>query len=156
MTPPEFPGHELRQRREERGITPADIYRDIHIPLPYTEALETGNFDKLPGETYALGFLRTYCHHLDIDPGRYEDQLHACFRAQNAPVLLFTPAANKAREAKIKWMNEALAWGAICAILTLGWLTYSAMIGPIVERAQNRVDAGARHESPAPEDTPPF
>ena len=42
--------------------------RRLHIRQQYLEALEAGRINELPGNAYALGFLRTYASALGLDP----------------------------------------------------------------------------------------
>ncbi len=53
-------GEFLQKERESRGVTLQDISLETKIRLDYLEAIEKGEFDKLPGEFYARTYLRTY------------------------------------------------------------------------------------------------
>ncbi|NHO31658.1 helix-turn-helix domain-containing protein [Acetobacter fallax] len=50
----------LRIRRETLGWSLPDVASWLRIRLPYLEALEQGHPGELPGNAYAVGFLRTY------------------------------------------------------------------------------------------------
>ena len=141
MSEESFTGEALRARRVEFGFTQADIYRLIHIPCTYIDALERGDLRALPGPTYARGFLRTYCEFLELDAEFFEDQLHICIRQSPAPTGTWEPT-DKNQDNRPTWRTELATWGAICAVLLLGWLTYSAMIEPWANEAAKRVDAG--------------
>jgi cytoskeletal protein RodZ len=142
-----FTGETLRERRVALGFSQADIYRLIHIPCNYTQALETGNLTNLPGPTYARGFLKTYCEFLELDPEFFEDQLLTSLKKTPAPTGTWAPTTND-QTTKPSWKSEFATWGAICAILLLGWLTYSAMIEPWANEAEKRVDAGVEIYTP--------
>jgi cytoskeleton protein RodZ len=58
----------LRSARMAAGYELADISTALRIRLLYLEALEEGRFDDLPGNTYAIGFLRSYAEFLELDP----------------------------------------------------------------------------------------
>ncbi len=60
-------GEYLRNSREARHLTIADISQDLHIREEYLQALELDAWDKLPGEVYGQGFLRSYAKYLDLD-----------------------------------------------------------------------------------------
>lgn len=60
-------GEQLRSAREAKGITFEQIYRDTNIPKKYLEALEAEDFAQFPGETYLLGFMRSYGDYLGLD-----------------------------------------------------------------------------------------
>lgn len=60
-------GAALRVKREQLGWTLPDVAAWLRIKLSYLEALESGQVAKLPGHTYALGFLRAYAGVLGLD-----------------------------------------------------------------------------------------
>jgi transcriptional regulator with XRE-family HTH domain len=60
-------GEYLLRTRLSRRLDIADISQELHIRREYLEALERDEWDKLPGEVYGIGFLRTYARHLDVD-----------------------------------------------------------------------------------------
>jgi cytoskeleton protein RodZ len=61
-------GRLLRDQREARGLSVADIEKQIRIRRAYIEALETGRFDLLPGAAYIPAFLRAYASHVGLEP----------------------------------------------------------------------------------------
>jgi cytoskeleton protein RodZ len=61
-------GADLRAARERIGWSLQAIATAIRIRPHYLEALEAGHIDELPGNAYALGFLRTYSVALGLDP----------------------------------------------------------------------------------------
>lgn len=64
---PKSIGADLRAAREARGESMADVAHQLRLRESYVEAIETGNFDALPGVTYAIGFLRSYARYLRLD-----------------------------------------------------------------------------------------
>lgn len=61
-------GDELRARREALGWDLGEIASALRIRLPYLEAIERGDLKSVPGNAYALGFLRSYANILGLDP----------------------------------------------------------------------------------------
>ncbi len=57
----------LREAREEQGRSLRDVAAALNIRYVYLQAIDDGQFDKLPGTTYAIGFLRSYAEHLGLD-----------------------------------------------------------------------------------------
>lgn len=57
----------LRKKREEQGLTIANISEATSIRKYYLEAIEAGEFDKIPGEVYLKGFIRNYGEYLGLD-----------------------------------------------------------------------------------------
>jgi cytoskeleton protein RodZ len=64
---PKSIGADLRAAREARGESTADVAHQLRLRESYIDAIETGNFDALPGVTYAIGFLRSYARYLRLD-----------------------------------------------------------------------------------------
>ena len=75
-------GADLRAARERLGWPIEDIAAALRIRQPHLEALEEGRIDLLPGNAYALGFLRTYAKTLGLDP----DEIVRRFKAEASEV----------------------------------------------------------------------
>lgn len=63
----ENPGETLRQARENRGWSQAEVAHKLNLTVSSLNNLETGAFDKLPGHTFARGYIRAYAKLLDMD-----------------------------------------------------------------------------------------
>lgn len=61
-------GRTLRRAREENGLDLQQVSQVLRIRYFYLDAIEKGNFDRLPGPAYAAGFIRTYADFLGLDP----------------------------------------------------------------------------------------
>jgi cytoskeleton protein RodZ len=57
----------LRRTREGRRIAIADVAATLRIRVTYLEAIEKGAYERLPGATYAVGFVRAYAEYLGLD-----------------------------------------------------------------------------------------
>jgi cytoskeletal protein RodZ len=75
-------GSSLASARLALGLELRDVERDTRIRPRYLAALEDEDFDALPGEAYAAGFLRTYAGYLGLDADLYADELR---RRRGAP-----------------------------------------------------------------------
>jgi cytoskeleton protein RodZ len=64
-------GASLAAAREARGYSLADAERLTNVRQKYLSALERGDFDALPGRTYARAFLRTYASALGLEADRF-------------------------------------------------------------------------------------
>ncbi|HKI62051.1 MAG TPA: helix-turn-helix domain-containing protein [Mariprofundaceae bacterium] len=60
-------GEQLRQAREAQGKKLSDMVRELKLRKVYLEAMENGDWDVLPDEVYAIGFLRQYAAYLKLD-----------------------------------------------------------------------------------------
>ena len=61
-------GRLLRDQREARGLSVADVEKQIRIRRAHIEAIESGRFDLLPGAAYITAFLRAYASHVGLEP----------------------------------------------------------------------------------------
>ncbi|WP_137899483.1 helix-turn-helix domain-containing protein, partial [Sphingomonas sp. 2SG] len=61
------PGERLRQAREIRGLSLAEVAARTRVPQRHLEALETGDYALLPSPTYAMGFSKAYARAVDAD-----------------------------------------------------------------------------------------
>ena len=68
-------GQQLRQAREERGLSVAQVAKATHIRPHYIEALEADNFTFLPSMTHGRGFVRAYARYLNINPAPMLDAM---------------------------------------------------------------------------------
>lgn len=57
----------LRASRQRVGEELRDVASMLRIRYPYLEAIEEGRYSSLPGQTYAIGFVRAYAEHLGLD-----------------------------------------------------------------------------------------
>ena len=138
----EFPGYKLREQREALGLSLLDAHHETHVPTQYLAHLENGNLSELPATTYTVGFLNTYCQVLDLPAEPFITALRACRRSVAPEPTFFSRTGYSSGAGSPRWMSDVIAWGAVCAILLLGWLSYSVVVKPFAETRQDRVDAG--------------
>lgn len=75
-------GADLRAARERVGWSLSQMADALRIRYQYLEALEDGRINELPGNAYALGFIRTYATALGLDPS----EIARRFKAEAAEV----------------------------------------------------------------------
>ncbi|MGZ0704818.1 RodZ domain-containing protein [Pseudomonas piscis] len=61
------PGETLRQARESNGWSLAEVAHKLNLTVSSLSNVEAGAFDKLPGHTFARGYIRAYAKLLDMD-----------------------------------------------------------------------------------------
>ncbi|MFA6313009.1 MAG: RodZ domain-containing protein [Sterolibacterium sp.] len=64
----ESPGRSLREARESRGLSIADVVSSIKFSPRQIEAIERDDFAHLPGATFIRGVIRSYAKLLQLDP----------------------------------------------------------------------------------------
>jgi hypothetical protein len=72
-------GYSLKAARERQGIDLTEAELATKIRAKYIRALEEEDFDALPADTYARGFLRTYADYLGLDGEIYVDEYASRF-----------------------------------------------------------------------------
>jgi hypothetical protein len=76
--PPSGVGAQLRAAREEKGLSLEQVAAETRIPQRHLVAIEAGDFGRLPGRTYAVGFSRTYAKTVGLD----QEDVAAMVRAE--------------------------------------------------------------------------
>ena len=64
---PRSPGKMLRASRKQRGLSKKEVADTLHITVHYVNALEHDQYDKLPGEIFAKGYMKRYAETLALD-----------------------------------------------------------------------------------------
>jgi len=64
------PGESLRKARESKDLSIAQVAAQLNLTPQRLGQIEAGAFDKLPGHTFARGYIRAYAKLLDIDQNR--------------------------------------------------------------------------------------
>ncbi len=88
----------LSGAREEHGQDLHAVAQVLRIRYDYLEAIENGAFERLPGTTYAHGFLRTYAEFLGLDGEeiveRFKQEMHGI---ESKPELVFPEPVAESR-----------------------------------------------------------
>lgn len=62
------PGELLRTERERVGFSTEEVASHLHLSKSTLGYLEAGRFDRLPGDTFTRGYIRSYARLLKLDP----------------------------------------------------------------------------------------
>ena len=79
-------GNTLREARDRRGLSLADVERVTKIRSKYLEALEENDFEVLPGPTVVKGFLRSYALFLKVDPELLMQEYRSQFETEREEI----------------------------------------------------------------------
>ena len=71
------PEPDLAGLRQQKGISLGQIARETKISVRYLDAIERGQFAKLPGGIYNISYIRQYARAIDYDAGRLLDRYYA-------------------------------------------------------------------------------
>ena len=149
-------GAELRAARQRLGWALPDVSATLRIRLPYLEAIEDGRLADLPGNAYAVGFLRTYASSLGLDAAEVARRFRAEAQEVNRKTELAFPAPVPDRgvpAGAVVLLGCLLAGGAY-----FGWYrmsgdarTTSEVITPVPERLAPLADRAAPPSNPSPQ-----
>ncbi|MCI1857946.1 MAG: helix-turn-helix domain-containing protein [Sporolactobacillus sp.] len=60
-------GQTLKTAREKKGLTLDDLEEETKIQKRYLQAIENGDYDKLPGHFYSRAFIKSYAEAVGLD-----------------------------------------------------------------------------------------
>jgi cytoskeleton protein RodZ len=148
-------GADLRAARERVGLALGDLAQAMHVRQSYLEALEAGRISELPGNAYALAFLRTYASMLGLDPDAVARRFKAEASEVTAKPELVFPAAVPERTIPAGAM--ALLGIALAVAAYAGWYRLSGE-GRLPAEASLQIptslaplaDQALRSQAPAP------
>lgn len=148
-------GARLRAHREKLGLSLADLAAKTRVPTRHLESIERSEFDALPGQTYTLGFARSYARAIELDPVEIGNSLRAELadsghEGYQAPIQNYEPAD----PARVP--SKTLAWTAagIAAVLLAGYAIFRTMTfgdvatAPVAKAPQATVSANAPSGAP--------
>ena len=119
-------GDVLRESREQLGLSLDDVEASTRIKRAFLEALEAEDFDRLPNEVAARGFLRNYASAINLDVD-YVLELFDQEIEQPAP----GHAARGGGEVKLKSI-PMIPPSRFSPDLLIGFLSLTALVGIIL------------------------
>jgi cytoskeletal protein RodZ len=153
-------GERLHAAREARKLSLEQVAAETRIPQRHLTAMEAGDFAKLPGRTYAVGFARTYAKTVGLDPDDVAAGVRAELDAQSEDG--YRPASFEPGD-PARVPSRALGWFAAFAVLLLlagGFFFFRSIFSPagelpslVEQQAQQQRQArqaAARPATPAP------
>jgi cytoskeletal protein RodZ len=109
-------GEFLRRERELRHIGLDDVAERTKISRRYLEAIEEGQYERLPGEAFVRGFIRSYAQSIGLDP---EDTLLIYSQTRVVPGV-----APQRREhiapTRRAWNERFLQWVLVAGVVVVG------------------------------------
>lgn len=141
-------GELLREARERKGVSPAEVEEETKIRQRLIVALEEEDYDTLPDRIYTKGLLKGYARYLGLDIG----EVMRLFGEEEA--LTLVPPASQALGSPPFLSPDLIVIVVILIVLgLLGFWGYRQYLAPILTpllQATPTVEAS----SPTPEATP--
>jgi cytoskeletal protein RodZ len=112
-------GSFLKDQRERRGMSAAELSRVTRIPLASLAAIETDRFDELPGEVFVRGFLKAYAQAVTLVPADVLARYTASRRVAFVTPLPVQTPLQAAREGQGRRFGVAIAFVLLLILLSL-------------------------------------
>lgn len=146
-------GNRLREARESRGLSFADVEATTHIRRYFLAALEEERFSDLPASIYTRGFIRTYSAFLGLDPAPLLARYSAAVGIQDlgSPPMLDEPLTRHIGPGP--GVTLFLAVMVIIVLGAVGWYSYSRFylgVDPLAALMQTQ--AAIMRDTPASAD----
>lgn len=145
-------GETLREARLRQRIEIAEVEQATKIRAKYLRALESEEFDRLPGSTFVRTFLRTYAEYLGLDSQALVEEYrvrHELPEEDELQPFPPQPSAPLGREGRRRPVPQAqgrgrLIVGAVIAILAL--LLVIGLVGGDDDEGDRRTEASERRD----------
>lgn len=150
-------GSQLKAAREARQMSVADIALALKLGSRQVEALESGNWQGLPGHTFIRGFVRNYARLLRLDPSPLMAQLDAILELPQQRLSLPGKArATMPHAGRRPRHDHLLAWSGLAVLaLALGiYFLLPADLSSWRGKLESALGVFARKEAP-PAPPPP-
>jgi cytoskeleton protein RodZ len=127
-------GAHLRRERERQGLSLHDVAEKLRLRAKQLQALEEGDYESLPGQTFVTGFIRSYASTLRLDAVAVVN----LYKRENdigrtAPDLAFPEPTP---EGRMPGMGLLMGSGLVALLLFAGWYFYYKDNAPDLEIVQ--------------------
>jgi hypothetical protein len=125
-------GSVFRETRNRRKIDLSEVEAATRIRARFLRAIENEEWDVLPGDVYARGFIRTYASFLGLDGERLAEDYRKNVEGGDgagAPELTPGAAGPSAPSAGRRWIASRGAWAAVAAVIAVAVLVIVAIPG---------------------------
>lgn len=87
-------GKSLRNAREAKGYTIAQIAETTHMLSSIVEGLENEDFSRIAAPIYGRSFVRLYCEAVGLEPKPFVDEFMEILNGNHAPTIRERPIAS--------------------------------------------------------------
>lgn len=151
-------GRILSQERERQGLSRAEVAQRLHMSASQVEAIESGEYARLPRGPFLRGFIRNYGKLLGLDAEALLSRYAQVVPPNRAPDIVvpsqnirFDPLGERLASPYVKAVVLALVVVAMAFAAMYWWL----FIRPMPPEAQAKKAAAAKPVAEAPRGGPP-
>lgn len=138
-------GEKLREAREAKGLSIADVEQATKIQSRYLTAIEHDEFDKLPGDFYVRAFIRQYAQIVGLDGKELLSDYHEDVPAPAPDEYVENDIDNKSEEVRKTTNNKRELWQQYLPRVVAGLAFIAVMLGVYVLYA--KLTSGNGHKS---------
>lgn len=142
-----LPGQRLKKARELRGLTVAQVARDLRLSERYIEAMESDDYKALPEPAFVRGYMRRYAQHVKLSPDDIAAKFDECYAADNS-----TPAVDERPRNPIQVLGSLarprFALGKLLSFVSLA-LVIALLVGALLWKSFS-AQSSAPEASPEP------
>ena len=145
----------LIRARQQLGQDLRSIAEVLCIRYSYLDAIERGQYENLPGPTYAMGFVRSYAEYLGLDGDQVVDRFKSEVEGLDSQTKLHfpTPAPEGKMPGGAVFLVAALLFAGAYGVwfyLSNQGESLSDLVAPVPEQLQNMVEGSSQTaDSPA-------
>ncbi len=117
-------GETVKEARKKKGLTIEQVAKATKIRSSFLEAIENGDYAKLPGSSYAHGFVKNYLEFLELPVQEYMARFRGEYDAERAAKLV--PEGMMRNEISLKRFSITQAFwiGGVVVTLLIAYLVF--------------------------------
>jgi cytoskeletal protein RodZ len=147
-------GERLRLAREKKGLNLEDVATQTRIPRRHLEAIEGGDWERLPAPTYTIGFAKSYASAVGVDRNEVGDQVRSEIGGTR-PATTTSEAFEAADPARTmpRWLVISAIAAIILVVILFTWLNSRSLEEPqagAVEALEETPPQAPAASAPAP------
>jgi len=147
-------GAVLQRARKSQNYSIEDVSEHIKIAPQILEALEAGDIDSLPAQTFTQGYIRSYARHLEIAEDELLDSYNSLVPDPHAEKLKMRPsvAAGASSRSPVVMAVTGVLLVVLVAAVIFGSFSYYQEKADVLETVREAVDVeeiGSSLDSPS-------
>lgn len=116
-----LPGQRLKKARELRGLSIAQVAKELHMSERYIEAMESDDYKHLPEPAFVRGYMRRYAQLVKLSADDIAAKFDECYAADNT-----TPEPDARPRNPIQLLGDLkrtrIPWRAVASIAAIALL----------------------------------
>jgi cytoskeletal protein RodZ len=119
-------GTRLKQAREQRKLSLADISTRTKIPVQTLDAIEHNAFNRLPGGVFRKAFIRAFAAEVGADGNALANEYRETCEIDRAALAMAVAAAAKRDQSRARWFIATAAGAGV--LVAVGFVAVSVAL----------------------------